>query len=102
MMMTYSLTTRAEDEVDISAETKDPFDITDTLPSITEALQLRKDVRDLTTKNKELTEALDLFVKLCDFVANRHTSGVHHSQVWVVCIRVFLLSYPVRIKVAIR
>lgn len=69
-----------EDEVDISAETKDPFDITDTLPSITEALQLRKDVRDLTTKNKELTEALDLFVKLCDFVSHRHTSGIHHSD----------------------
>ena len=62
----------------------EPVDITDILPSMTEALQLRKDVRrhkesievmseeieNLTTKNKELTEALDLFVKLCDFVRN--------------------------------
>ena len=72
-----------EDEVDISAETRDPFDITDILPSITEALQLRKEVRDLTTKNKELTDAFDLFVKLCDFVAlrtDRHPSGVNHSD----------------------
>tara|TARA_R110000765_G_scaffold6230_3_gene19309 strand:+ start:130 stop:708 length:579 start_codon:yes stop_codon:yes gene_type:complete len=62
----------------------EPVDITDILPSMTEALQLRRDVRrhkesievmseeieNLTTKNKELTEALDLFVKLCDFVRN--------------------------------
>lgn len=65
----------------------EPVDITDILPSMTEALQLRRDVRrhkesievmseeieNLTTKNKELTEALDLFVKLCDFV--RHSAS---------------------------
>jgi len=55
-------------------------DITDILPSVTEALQLRKDVEDLTRQNNELTEAMDLFVKLCDFVRNRHTRGVQDSD----------------------
>ena len=82
------LSKHSDDEsVDIAADNRDPEDITDILPSVTEALQLRKDVEDLTRQNNELImnakhseEALDLFVKLCDFVRNRHTRGVQDSD----------------------
>lgn len=57
------------------ADNRDPEDITDILPSVTEALQLRKDVKELTRQNNELTEAFDLFVKLCDFVRHRRPNG---------------------------
>ena len=75
-----------DESVDISADTRvseATEDITDILPSVTEALQLRKDVEDLTRQNNELTEAMDLFVKLCDFVRHRrggHTRGVQDSD----------------------
>ena len=82
------LSNHSDDEsVDIAADTRDPEDITDILPTVTEALQLRKDVKDLTRQNNELIinakhyqEALDLFVKLCDFVRHRNTRGVQHSD----------------------
>ena len=75
------LSKHSDDEsVDISADNRNPEEITDILPSVTEALQLRKDVEDLTRQNNELTEALDLFVKLCDFVRHRHTRGVQDSD----------------------